>query len=117
MMDIPRSRMVIALFLLLPVVLTLSCFSSSQSNIIVTGDYVVRYNPIEGGCWELVGTDNAVYSPINLDNTYRIDGLHMHTSILMRPDMGGFCPGAIVQITELRLRHNCRTNQLPPCGW
>lgn len=102
-MDRPRSLMILALLLLLPVVLSLSCKSSPQSKIAITGDYAVRYDPIEGGCWELVGTDNAVYNPINLDNTYRVDGLLIHASILMRPDMGGFCPGAIVQITEIGL--------------
>ena len=100
-MGSPRARLILVLLLLLSVALPISCESSSQSYTIVTGDYVVRYDPIEGGCWKLVGTDNAVYSPINLDNTYRIDGLRVHASIMMRPDMGGFCPGVIVQIMEI----------------
>ena len=97
----PRSCIALALYLFLTVALTLSCESSGKSDAIVTGNYVVRYDPIEGGCWGLVATDNAMYSPINLDNTYRINGLRVHASILMRPDMGGFCPGAFVEIIEI----------------
>jgi hypothetical protein len=75
--------------------------SSENSQPLIQGEFVVRFDPIEGGCWGLVAPDNTVYSPINLDNTYRMDGLRVHASILLRSDMGGFCPGAIVQVVEI----------------
>lgn len=100
-MDTPRSRAALALFLLLHVALFLSCAPSGKPDAAVTGDFVVRYDPIEGGCWGLVAGDNAVYSPVNLDNAYRMDGLRVRASIVMRPDMAGFCPGALVEIIEI----------------
>jgi hypothetical protein len=92
---------ILALFFLLHVALSLSCGSSGKSDAAITGDFVVRYDPIEGGCWGLVAADNAVYSPVNLDNAYRMDGLRVHASIFMRPDMAGYCPGALVEIIEI----------------
>ena len=95
-----RSHGLILLLLLL-LVFPYSCGSSENPQPLIEGDFVVRFDPIEGGCWGLVATDNTLYSPINLDNAYRVNGLRVHASILPRSEMGGFCPGAIVQVLEI----------------
>lgn len=100
-MEPPRSRVALVLLLLFLVALTSSCESSGRSDAVLTGTYAVRYDPIEGGCWGLVAEDNTVYRPINLDNTYRINGLRVRASVLIRHDMVGFCPGASVEIIEI----------------
>jgi len=98
-MRVGRYGLILVAFL--PLVFPCSCGSSDNSHPLIQGDFVVRFDPIEGGCWGLVAKDNTVYSPINLDNTYRVDGLRVHASILPRPDMAGFCPGAIVHVVEI----------------
>jgi len=94
-------RLLLTLLFLLPLALPLSCGDSSDSSII-TGDFVVRFDPIEGGCWNLVATDNALYYPINLDNVYQVDGLRV-TASLRSPTapFGTFCPGQPMVVSEI----------------
>ena len=91
-----RYGLILAAFL--PLVFPCSCGSGDNSRPLIQGEFVVRLDPVEGGCWVLVATDNTVYSPIHLDDTCRVDGIRVRASILPRPDMAGFCPGAIVQV-------------------
>ena len=95
-------RLVLTLLVLLPLALPSACGESSDDKTIVTGDFVVRFEPIEGGCWGLVATDNTLYSPSNLDNVYRIDGLRVTASLeVPSPPWGGFCPGQPVKVIEI----------------
>jgi len=95
-------RLVLTLLFLLPLALPLSCGESSDDKSIVIGDFVVRFEPIEGGCWNLVATDNTLYFPSNLDNVYRIDGLRVTASLqLSPPPHGGICPGEPVGVIEI----------------
>lgn len=100
-MDSPRSPFLLSLFLLLAVALSPSCGSSEKSEIDISGDFVVRFDPIEGGCWNLVATDNTIYGPTNLDNTYRIDGLRVAASLQLSHFTIIICNGAPVTIVEI----------------
>jgi len=97
-------RLLLTLLFLLPLALPSSCGESSDNKSIVTGDFVVRFEPIEGGCWNLVATDNTLYFPSNLDNVYRIDGLRVAASLLLPPPpYGGVCgqPVDVIEIAPL----------------
>jgi len=95
-------RLVMILLVLLALALPWACGESSDDKPIITGDFVVRFDPIEGGCWNLVATDNTLYFPSNLDNVYRIDGLRVAASLLLPlPPYGGVCPGQPVDVIEI----------------
>ena len=101
-------RLLLTLLLLLPLALPLSCGESSDDQSIVTGDFVVRFdpsfpsgNPNGSGCWKLVATDNFIYGPTNLDNVYQIDGLRVHASLQLSHLPMAPCGGANVEIIEI----------------
>jgi hypothetical protein len=100
-MDSRRSHFILSLFLLLAVALSPSCGSSEKSEIDVSGNFVVRFDSTEGGCWNLVATDNTIYGPTNLDNAYRIDGLRVTASLQLSPHSIIICNGAPVTIVEI----------------
>lgn len=91
--------------LILPVLLLTilpSSFGASENpQSIVQGAFVVRFDPIEGGCWNLVAPDNAVYLPAALDNSLRVDGLRVIASIRLLPLTATFCPGIPVEVVEI----------------
>jgi hypothetical protein len=94
-------RLLLALLFLLPLALPLSCGDSSDTSTI-TGDFVVRFEQIGGGCWNLVATDNTLYFPINLDNVYQIDGLRVAASLqLPTAPFGTFCPGQPMVVIKI----------------
>ena len=94
-------RLLLILLFLLFLALPSACGESSDSSI-VTGDFLVRFDPIEGGCWNLVATGNALYFPINLDNVYRIDGLRVTASLqLPTAPFGTFCPGQPMVVIKI----------------
>jgi len=94
-------RFVRILPVLLIVMLLPSCGSSENPTRIVQGEFMVRFDPIEGGCWNLVASDNAVFFPANLDNDLRVDGLRVSASIRLLPQMATFCPGTPVEVIEI----------------
>jgi hypothetical protein len=100
-MNSPRSPFILSIFLLLAVALSPSCGSSEKSEIDVSGNFVVRFDSIEGGCWNLVATDNTIYGPTNLDNAYQIDGLHVTASLQLSHYAVIICDGAPVTIVEI----------------
>ena len=97
-------RLLLTLLFLLPLALPLSCGESSDDKSIVTGDFVIRFDPIEGGCWNLVAMDNTIYGPINLDNVYRIDGLQVIASLELQHNAIIICNGAPVEVIEIAPR-------------
>jgi len=96
-----RSRFVLSLYFLLAVALSPSCGSSDNTEIDVSGYFVVRFNSIEGGCWNLVATDNTIYGPTNLDNAYQIDGLRVTASLQLSNYTIIICNGAPVKIVQI----------------
>jgi len=78
-----------------------SISASEEMRPVIQGEFVVRFDPIEGGCWNLVATDNVVYLPVNLDVGLRVDGLRVSASIRLSPHMATFCPGVLSEIVEI----------------
>ncbi len=76
-------------------------FRSQPQRRVIQGEFVVRFDPIEGGCWNLVAIDNVVYLPVNLDARLRVNGLRVTGSIRPLTDIAGFCPGAPAEIVEI----------------
>lgn len=91
--------------LILPVLLLTifppSLSASENPQPVVQGEFVVRFDPIEGGCWNLVASDNTVYLPTALDNSFRIDGLRVSASIRLLSLVAAFCPGKGAEVVEI----------------
>ena len=66
----------------------------------VQGDGTVRFDPIEGGCW-LIDSGGETYDPINLDESFRVDGLRVRFEAEIAEDMAHFCPGIIIEISSI----------------
>ena len=94
-------RLVLILPVLLLVMLPSSGASSENPQPTIPGEFLVRFDPIEGGCWNLVAADNAVYLPTNLDNSLRVDGLRVSATIRLLPDTATFCPGTPVEVVAI----------------
>jgi hypothetical protein len=94
-------RLVLTLLFLLPLVLPSSCGSSDNGDPPIQGEFVVRFSPIESGCWILIAPDNTVYGPTNLDNAYRMDGLRVSASLQPLPYTVIICSGAPVEVVEI----------------
>ncbi len=60
----------------------------------------VEFLDLEGGCWVLE-TERATYSPINLPDSLRIDGLDVRFEADFVDDVAGFCPGRIIQLERI----------------
>lgn len=88
---------------LLLTILPSSWGASEYPQPIVQEEFVVRFDPIEGGCWHLVASDNAVYLPTALDNILRVDGLRVSASIRLLPLVATFCPGIAAEVVEIAL--------------
>jgi len=70
----------------------------------LSADATVRFVSLEGGCWSLA-TANAVYEPVNLPSTFRIDGLAVHVALRDAPDRVSICMMApLVYVDSIRVR-------------
>jgi len=62
---------------------------------------IVRFVDVEGGCW-VIDSPTDRYEPINLDESFRVDGLFVAFSAVDRADLASICQvGRIVEITEI----------------
>jgi len=67
----------------------------------VEADGTVRFVDVEGGCWG-IETDDVMYEPINLRESFRIDGLEVDFEAEERTDLSSICQiGVIVELTEI----------------
>ncbi len=65
----------------------------------------IRYMRFEGGFYAIQGTDGNNYDPINLPNTYAVDGLRVRVVARAQPLMGSFhMYGQIIEIVDIRPR-------------
>ena len=71
-----------------------------ETAFVVAGN--VRYIPLEGGFFAIVGTDGKTYDPINLPAEYRRDGLPVKATVKVRSDMVSVhMVGTIVEIVRI----------------
>ena len=77
---------------------------SPLADHVLATDAVVRYVPIETGCWVL-HTRQGGYEPINLPSQYEVDGLPVHVVIRAQPGWASICMIApMVSIDSIRTR-------------
>jgi hypothetical protein len=76
--------------------------STNPEEEIVTGNGVVQFVDVEGGCWRIVGDNDSHYEPINLSDEFKKDGLAVQFEAKFRKDLVTFCQvGAIVEIVSI----------------
>ncbi len=63
-----------------------------------SGDGIVRYIDVEGGCWG-IESNGEIYEPMNLPQDLREDGLAIEFVAVDQDDLGSIC--MIGQIIEL----------------
>ena len=66
----------------------------------ITGTGTVVFLDIEGGCW-VIDTADERYAPFNMPLNKEVDGLEVIFEGLPRPDLAGFCPGLIMELTYI----------------
>lgn len=66
----------------------------------ITGTGTIVFLDIEGGCW-VIDTVDERYAPFNLPLNKEVDGLEVDFEGTPRPDLTGFCPGVIMQLTYI----------------
>ena len=77
--------------------------SGSGGNPTVSGNGTVTYYSIEGGCWNIVADDGSVYTPTNLSQAFRVDGLRVYFELTVRNDLGGIpCGGTYVTLDKIQ---------------
>lgn len=65
---------------------------------------VVRYSPIEGGCWSLEVEGRGHYQPLSLPPAYQQDGAAVAVVIRGAQGYAGFCPHPFVHLDSIAPR-------------
>ena len=87
-------------FLLTGIVLSGGCIKENKSEIDGTG--TVRFNPIEGGFYGIVGDNGENYDPINLGKEFQVDGLRVRFEAKKRDDLTSFHMwGKLIEIIKI----------------
>jgi len=69
----------------------------------VSGTGSVAHFDLEGGFWAIKGDDHMTYDPINLDPSYRVEGLRVRFRAVLRKDLLGIHQvGPIIEILEIK---------------
>ena len=77
--------------------------SSSTETVQITG--TVAFVNLEGGFFALQGDDGSTYTPINLPEGFRKDGLKIKALVRPRPDaMSIHMVGSLVEIVDISTR-------------
>jgi predicted small secreted protein len=74
--------------------------SSSTDTVEITG--TVTFVNLEGGFFTIQGNDGSTYTPINLPESFRKDGLEINALVRPRPDvMSIHMVGPIIEIVDI----------------
>jgi hypothetical protein len=65
---------------------------------------VVRFNPIEGGCWSLEVEGRGHYQPLSLPPAHQQDGAAVAVVIRGAQGYAGFCPHPFVHLDSIAPR-------------
>jgi inhibitor of cysteine peptidase len=86
------------LFIALTIAMLVGC--GRGETVSETG--IVKYIDLEGGFYGIVGDDDQQYEPMNLDQTYQQDGLHVSFQARIREDIASIHMwGKIIEITKI----------------
>jgi len=76
--------------------------SLAASEEIIKGTGTIRYIPLEGGFYGIVGDDGKNYDPVNLKEEFRKDGLRVRFEAKVRKDLVSFHMwGRLVEIIRI----------------
>ncbi len=68
----------------------------------INGTGTVRFIPIEGGFYGIVGNDGEHYDPINLGKEFQVDGLRVRFEAKKRDDQASFHMwGTLIEIINI----------------
>jgi hypothetical protein len=74
--------------------------SSSTDTVEITG--TVTFVNLEGGFFTIQGNDGSTYTPTNLPESFRKDGLEINALVRPRPDvMSIHMVGPIIEIVDI----------------
>ncbi len=74
--------------------------NDAENRIIATG--TVRYLPMEGGFWGIVGDDGNNYDPMDLAPAFQKEGMRVRFEAIPETDMMSIRMwGALVKITRI----------------
>jgi hypothetical protein len=69
----------------------------------VSGTGAVTYITIEGGSYAISGDDKRTYVPINLDQSYRVEGLRVRFRAILRKDLlTTLMMGQTIELLEIK---------------
>jgi len=75
------------------------------ANQSVTAPAIIRYNPIEGGCWLLELAGHGRYQPVTLPPAFHQDGAEVAVTVRGAPGYAGICmAGPFVFVDSIALR-------------
>ncbi len=95
------------------IVLTLAATGCGITAPDVSGDGMVEYIDVEGGCWG-IESNGEIYEPINLPVELREDGLPIEFVARGRDHLGSIC--MIGPIIELQRVEATGTSRRPAAG-
>lgn len=91
----------ILLVVIVAMVIPATCASEGRRNK-VSGTGTVTFIELEGGFFGIVGDDGKKYDPLNLSKDFQQDGLKVHFTASVRPDIVTIRQwGTIVEITKI----------------
>ncbi len=90
--------------LLTGIMLSGGCIKEPGENISeINGTGTVRFNPIEGGFYGIVGDNGENYDPINLEKEFQVDGLRVRFEAKKRDDLASFHMwGTLIEIINIK---------------
>ena len=68
----------------------------------VSGEGIVEFVEVEGGCWRIAGSDGVNYEPLNLRDEFKENGLKVWFEATIRKNMNSTCMvGLLVDIKNI----------------
>ena len=81
---------------------SLACGSSPESTpapVDVTG--AVTFSTLEGGAWLIQADSGTLYRPLNLPESYKVEGTRVRARLVEHRDVGGYLPGIVADIVTI----------------
>ncbi|MEK6840326.1 MAG: hypothetical protein AABX79_00005, partial [Nanoarchaeota archaeon] len=71
----------------------------------ISGNGVIQFVDIEGGCWKIVADNGTNYEPTNLNESFKQDGLEVEFEGKLQEDMASICQiGTLIELTEIEVK-------------
>ena len=78
-------------------------YNNRDKQYIITSG-IIKYITIEGGFYGIIGDGCVNYDPINLPDSFKIDGLKVFLTAIIREDLYSFHMwGIIIEIISIKL--------------